>query len=142
MLTAVRTFTATLVLWAIVASAASAQPVPDTCEEGRLPHQARWKICVPPAWNGDLIIFAHGYVPNLPGIGLDFFDTLPDGTPVSTLVQGLGFAYATTSYRQNGLAILEGVATCRSRMSFSTSPRSGPPAAISRRRRFCSDSRS
>jgi pimeloyl-ACP methyl ester carboxylesterase len=106
--TALRTFSAALVIWAVVAPSASAQPVPDTCDEGLLPNQARWKICVPPTWNGDLVIFAHGYVPNLPGIGLDFFDTLPDGTPVSTLVQGLDFAYATTSYRQNGLAILEG----------------------------------
>ncbi len=106
---ALRTFSAALVIWAVVAPSASAQPVPGPCDEGILPSNARWRICVPAqGWNGNLVIFAHGYIPNLPGIGLDFFDTLPDGTPVSTLVQGLGFAYATTSYRQNGLAILEG----------------------------------
>jgi len=107
--TVLRAFSAALVIWAAVTPAASAQPLPGPCDDGTLPSDARWKICVPAqGWNGDLVIFAHGYVPNLPGVGLDFFDTLPDGTPVSTLVQGLGFAYATTSYRQNGLAILEG----------------------------------
>lgn len=104
-----RTFCIAVVVWTVCASAASAQPVPGPCDEGLLASHARWKICVPAqGWNGDLVIFAHGYVPNLPGVGLDFFDTLPDGTPVSTLVQSLGFAYATTSYRQNGLVILEG----------------------------------
>jgi pimeloyl-ACP methyl ester carboxylesterase len=98
-----------MVIWAVVTPAASAQPVPGPCDEGLLPSNAKWKICVPAqGWNRDLVIFVHGYVPNLPGVGLDFFDTLPDGTQLPTLVQGLGFAYATTSYRQNGLAILEG----------------------------------
>jgi pimeloyl-ACP methyl ester carboxylesterase len=62
--------------------------------------------CVPTSgWNGDLVVFAHGYVPfNQP---LGFYNlTLPDGTSVPTLVQDLGFAFATTSYRTNGLAIL------------------------------------
>jgi pimeloyl-ACP methyl ester carboxylesterase len=93
----------------VVASTASAQPVPGTCDEGQFDSGARWKICVPVAgWNRNLVVFAHGYVFDLPGAGLDFFDTLPDGTSLSTLTQSLGFAYATTSYRQNGLAILEG----------------------------------
>jgi pimeloyl-ACP methyl ester carboxylesterase len=34
---------------------------------------------------------------------------MPDGTPLPVLLQSLGYAFATTSYRQNGLAILEGV---------------------------------
>ena len=85
-----------------------AQPVPGPCDEGRLDSHARWKSVSRPRAGRRFVIFAHGYVPNLPGVGLDFFDTLPDGTPVSTLVQSLGFVYATTSYRENGLAILEG----------------------------------
>jgi hypothetical protein len=95
--------------WLAAAPAAYGQEAP-ACEESALTNGALTKICVPPAWNGQLVVFAHGYVPNVPGVfDLGFYDTLPDGTDLATLVQGLGFAYATTSYRQNGLAILEGV---------------------------------
>ena len=94
----------------VVASSASAQAIPGTCDEGVFNSGARWKTCVPLAgWNGNLIVYAHGYVFDVPKVGLDFHDTLPDGTSLATLTQGLGFAFATTSYRQNGLAILEGV---------------------------------
>ncbi|MPY89805.1 MAG: prolyl oligopeptidase family serine peptidase [Luteitalea sp.] len=95
-----------------LASPARAQEtaVPGTCDEGQFSTGALWKICVPAAgWNHQLLVFAHGYVPNIPGVELGFYDVLPDGTELSTLVQRVGFAYATTSYRQNGLAILEGL---------------------------------
>lgn len=84
-------------------------PLPGPCVDGVLPHGALSRICVPQAgWNGDLIVFAHGYVAfNEP---LDFYNLeLPDGTSLPMLVQSLGYAFATTSYRRNGLAILEGV---------------------------------
>ena len=46
-----------------------------------------------------------------PGLPLGFYQlTTPDGLYLPLLVQSLGYAFATTSYRQNGLAILEGVA--------------------------------
>ncbi len=84
-------------------------PVPGPCVQGVLPSGALSLICVPAAgWNGDLVVYAHGYVAfNEP---LGFYNlTLGDGTDIPTLVQSLGYAFATTSYRQNGLAILEGV---------------------------------
>ncbi|HEY7499605.1 MAG TPA: hypothetical protein VH740_13890 [Vicinamibacterales bacterium] len=109
MRTILKSFLAALVI-GVVPSTASAQPIPGTCDEGQFTSGARWKICKPLAgWNRQLIVFAHGYIFDLPGVGLDFFDTLPDGTSLSTLTQSLGFAFATTSYRQNGLAILEGM---------------------------------
>lgn len=88
-------------------------PIPGPCADGVLPSGALSRICVPAhGWNGDLIVYAHGYVAfNQP---LDFYNlTLPDGTYLPDLVQSLGFAFATTSYRRNGLAILEGVADVR-----------------------------
>jgi pimeloyl-ACP methyl ester carboxylesterase len=92
------------------ASAHSPDIVPSPCVDGTLPDGALSLICVPTSgWNGDLVIFAHGYVAfNEP---LDAYEsqlTLPDGTYLPDLVQSLGFAFATTSYRRNGLAILEG----------------------------------
>ncbi len=71
---------------------------------------ALYRIVVPDAgWNGRLVTYAHGYVFPLPGAPLDFHDTLPDGTSVADAVTSLGYAYAVTSYRQNGLTVLEGV---------------------------------
>lgn len=98
-----------LVLVGATGGRADAQVIPPWCNRGALPSGALSLICVPPVgWNGDLVVFAHGYVaPNQP---LDFYNLqLPDGTSLPNLVQGLGFAFATTSYRQNGLATLEGV---------------------------------
>jgi len=107
-------------------------PVPGACIDGALPSGALSKICIPQSgWNGDLLLYAHGYVPNLPGVPLDFYNlTLPDGTYVPTLVQSLGFAFATTSYRQNGLSILEGVDDIRELVA-DFDAQYGPP-----RRRF------
>jgi hypothetical protein len=85
----------------------SAAPTPGECLQGTLPHGALRLICVPATgWNGDLVIFAHGYVAfNEP---IDFYHLTFDDVYLPDLVQRLGFAFATTSYRQNGLAILEG----------------------------------
>lgn len=99
-------------------TAAAAHPeeiVPGRCRRGTLPDGALSLICIPKSgWNGDLVIFAHGYVAfNEP---LDAYEsqlTLSDGTYLPELVQSLGFAFATTSYRRNGLAILEGMADIR-----------------------------
>ena len=108
-----KTFLAAL-SFGVIASTASAQAIPGTCDEGVFDSGARWKTCKPFAgWNGILIVYAHGYIFDVPEAELEFHDTLPDGTSLATLTQGLGFAFATTSYRQNGLAILEGVEDVR-----------------------------
>jgi fermentation-respiration switch protein FrsA (DUF1100 family) len=89
---------------------AQAVPVPGPCTDGTLPGGAKSRICTPIAgWNHELVLFAHGYV--RADEPLQFANlTLPDGTSLPTLVQSLGYAFATTTYRQNGLAILEGAA--------------------------------
>jgi pimeloyl-ACP methyl ester carboxylesterase len=106
----VRTFGAVLLfVMLLLPATARAQAAPGPCVTGVLPSRALSMICVPAAgWNGQLVVYAHGYVaPHLP---LGFYQlTTPDGLPLPVLVQSLGYAFATTSYRQNGLAILEGV---------------------------------
>jgi hypothetical protein len=91
-------------------AAALSQTIPG-CVVTR-PETAQILVCVPPAgWNGDLVIFAHGYVapaPGLPVIPLDQL-RLPDGTLLPEVVLGLGYAFATTSYSDDGLAVLEGI---------------------------------
>jgi len=96
-----------IALAAFATPAQSAAAVPGPCVEGVLPSGALSLICIPSeGWNGDLVVYAHGYVAyNEP---IDFYHlTLPDGTDVPDIVQTLGFAFANTSCRTNGLAVLQ-----------------------------------
>ncbi len=61
-------------------------------------------ICVPLNWNGELILYARGYTPA--------FEPLQIATEVSSyapLFTSFGYAFATTSYSQNGLAVQTGI---------------------------------
>ncbi|MCK4450130.1 MAG: prolyl oligopeptidase family serine peptidase, partial [Anaerolineae bacterium] len=74
---------------------------------------AVYRICMPtiPPWNGDLVVYAHGYVSPTEPIGIPEDQmTLPDGTSLADIANLLGYAFATTSYSTNGLAVLEGIA--------------------------------
>jgi pimeloyl-ACP methyl ester carboxylesterase len=71
------------------------------CTDGVLEHGALYRICFPEDWNGDLVLYAHGYVP--PGSALALPSDDVGGQSVSATVNSLGYAYATTSYRANGL---------------------------------------
>jgi pimeloyl-ACP methyl ester carboxylesterase len=84
--------------------------IPGDCTRGVLPSGALSLICVPASgWNGEVVVFAHGYVAAfLPPAAYEAQLTLPDRTYLPTLLQTLGYAFIATSYRQNGLAILEG----------------------------------
>src|SRR5512136_2533562 len=88
-------------------------PWPPICQESSLPsHDPKYPsdqlivICVPPNWNGDLIMYAHGYVPVQSPLALPTNElTLPDGTFVPGIVLNMGYAFATTSYHKNGYAV-------------------------------------
>jgi pimeloyl-ACP methyl ester carboxylesterase len=80
------------------------------------PSGAFTRVCMPAAglWNGDLVVFAHGYVSPEEPVGIPESQlSLPDGTSLPGIVNALGFAFATTSYSKNGLAILPGLADVR-----------------------------
>jgi pimeloyl-ACP methyl ester carboxylesterase len=62
------------------------------------------KICIPPNWNGELILYAHGYVSEFRPLALP--DEADDYVP---LFISQGYAFATTSYTENGLAIQTGI---------------------------------
>jgi hypothetical protein len=65
-------------------------------------------------WNGDLVIYAHGFVPAQEPIAIPENQLVADdGTSVPGLVNALGFAFAVTSYSTNGLAVLQGLADVR-----------------------------
>ncbi len=73
-------------------------------------------LWTPPAgWNGDLVIYAHGYVDPLVPAGMIPWDQIvldAAATPPLTLPQvlvGMNYAFAITSYSKNGLAVNEGI---------------------------------
>lgn len=72
-----------------------------------------FEICMPPEgtpWNGDVLLFAHGYVgAHLPVVIPRDHMNLQDGSSIESLVTRAGYAFATTSYRTNGLAVLPAV---------------------------------
>jgi hypothetical protein len=68
--------------------AASAQPTIPGCTTGVLPSGALSLICVPPAgWNGELVVFAHGWVPFNQPLGF-YHLALPDGTLIPAVRYG------------------------------------------------------
>jgi pimeloyl-ACP methyl ester carboxylesterase len=91
-----------------------ARPAAAACDpDGFQASGAVYRICMPDpsAWNGKLVIWAHGYVAfNKPVAIPEDQLRLPDGTLLPDLVNSLGFAFATTSYSVNGLAVRQGLA--------------------------------
>lgn len=65
-----------------------------------LPDGALYQISLPEKWS-DLVIYAHGYVN--PQRELALPDDFINGRSVAGIINKLGMAYATTSYRANGL---------------------------------------
>ncbi|MEK6676741.1 MAG: hypothetical protein AABZ47_13945 [Planctomycetota bacterium] len=83
-----------------------------TCEpDGLQPSSAIYRICMPPAeaWNGDLVVYAHGYVSQAEPFGIPEEQLIVGDTSLPEVINLLGFAFATTSYRDNGLVVREGV---------------------------------
>lgn len=89
---------------------ARAQPAwPPPCQEGSLPSRdpefpdpQLIVICIPPNWNGQLVVYAHGYVPPQLLLALP---TDPLALTASSILLPQGFAFATTSYHKNGYAV-------------------------------------
>lgn len=79
-------------------------------------------ICLPATLppQFDLVVFAHGYVPPTETSMTQYFEQmmLSDGTFLPSLVTGLGYAFASTSYSKNGLAVKEGLADTEQLIAF------------------------
>lgn len=90
-------------------------PSPCTQEQAfELPGGSLGLVCKPSdGWNGDVIVYAHGYVD--PTETERVFANLDAGSGLSlpAIVQQLGYAFAATTYRRNGLVVLEGVQDLR-----------------------------
>jgi pimeloyl-ACP methyl ester carboxylesterase len=85
--------------------------VTGTCVDGIQDSGAEYRICMPSGfdqpWNGDLVVYAHGYVPFYADVGIPESQMSLPGSPytVDQIVNFLGYGFATTSYYTNGLAV-------------------------------------
>jgi len=87
-----------------VAHAQGPWPPPPVCNEGQLDEQTIL-ICIPPGnWNGQLVVYAHGYVPPQLPLALPV-EELSRFPGVIDILLGQGYAFATTSYSKNGYAV-------------------------------------
>jgi pimeloyl-ACP methyl ester carboxylesterase len=78
------------------------------CHDGTLDATgALYTVCYPSSWNGDLVVYAHGYV--VADAPLAIPDDHIGGQSIAQVVNSLGYGYATTSYRANGLVADEAV---------------------------------
>jgi hypothetical protein len=88
-------------------------------------------ICIPPNWNGRLIMYARGYqLPQLPlELPIDEL-TLDDGTFVPAPILMQGFAFAATSFRKNGVAIEQGAEDLNQLLEHFKSVAPRPPEKV------------
>ncbi|HEY53743.1 MAG TPA: hypothetical protein G4N94_09830, partial [Caldilineae bacterium] len=70
----------------------------DQVAEGQTPGGAYFKIVVPDSWNGDLVIWNHGFSLDEPG-------PVDDLGPLIDFNLAEGYAVAASSYRQAGWAL-------------------------------------
>ncbi len=113
---------------------------PPICQEGSLPsddpknpedHHQLIVICIPPNWNGRLILYARGYeLPQLPlELPIDEL-TLEDGTFVPAPILMQDFAFAATSFRKNGVAIEQGTEDLNQLLEHFKSVAPRPPQKV------------
>lgn len=87
------------------------------CVPGTLPADALAEICLPALWNGEIVVWAHGYTnpgPDRPPYTpLELPADEASGFRLKDIVRQLGtledgfYGYAATSYRRNGLVAPE-----------------------------------
>ncbi len=72
----------------------------------RFPGSQLVLICIPEAWNRELVVYAHGYVAPQDPLALPIAElTLPDGSTVPGILMSLGYGFAASSFHKNGYAI-------------------------------------
>jgi hypothetical protein len=94
----------------------------DTIREGRTPGGAFYRIQVPDNWNGDLVIWNHGF--DLGPIG-----PVTDMGPLAEVQLLQGFAVAASSYRTGGWALFRSHKDIKS-LGQAFKGHFGPPARI------------
>jgi len=78
-----------------------------TCQDGEQLSGAKYRICMPALspWNGDLVVYAHGYVAYNEPVAIPEDQLVVGGVSLPDVVNAFGYAFAATSYYTNGLAV-------------------------------------
>jgi len=84
--------------------------VPYACQDGIQGSGAKYRICMPLVWNRELVVYAHGYMAPNQDVHIPEDQLQLGGLYVPDVVNFMGYAFATTSYSANGLAVGEGLA--------------------------------
>ena len=97
-----------LFLLLALAGSAGAQSVCDP--DGVQGSGSKYRICMPPtgSYNGNLIIWAHGFQDAGKPVHVPEDQLCLDGLCLSDIITGLGFGFATNSYSKTGLAVVQG----------------------------------
>jgi len=74
--------------------------------EGETGRGSKYQISVPDNWNGDLVVYAHGFIDAALPVALPTND---DSDALRDLLTDNGYAVAVSSYSANGFAVREGI---------------------------------
>ena len=103
----------------VIAALACAAPAAQAAEETGTLGAAPYRISVPEAWNGTLVVLAHGYRDKADHPG-EVDDRSPDGG-FEALFSGLnaaGYAVAASAYSDNGWAVKEAIQDVRNLAAY------------------------
>jgi len=86
--------------------------------EGETGPGALYRLSVPESWNGDLILYAHGYIDPPLQVALPSIDNIEE---LTRRFLDLGYAIAYSSYSENGYALKDGALRTHQLRSIFTS---------------------
>jgi pimeloyl-ACP methyl ester carboxylesterase len=97
--------------FALCAPAAFPACVQSNCTTGLQASGAQYLVCQPEksCWNGNMVIFAHGYVAPDQPLGVPQSQLSIGGISLPATFNQLGYGFAASGYSKNGLAIEQGV---------------------------------
>ena len=87
-----------------------------------------YRICMPPAdkYNGNLIIWAHGFQDAGTPVQIPEDQLSIGGVPLPALIHALGYGFATNSYSKPGLAVRQGMADILDLVDIYTAEQGAP----------------
>lgn len=122
----IRVFLAFVMLLCLVPASARAQ---STCDpDGVQGSGSIYRICMPApeAYNGMLVIWAHGFQDAGTPVSIPEDQLCVNGFCIPEIVNGLGFGFATNSYSKTGLAILQGKSDILDLVNIYTAQKGAP----------------
>ena len=118
-----RRLLATLALLAALPALAQSSCAPDGIQASG----SIYRICMPTGtWNGSLVLWAHGFQDAGTPVSIPQDQLCAGGLCIPTMVNDLGFAFATNSYSKTGLAVVQGQADLLDLVSIFTAQHGKP----------------